>query len=452
MIDVLQHILAFVFALGVLISFHEFGHFWVARKCNVKILRFSIGFGQPLWKKYFGPDQTELVIAAIPLGGYVKMLDEREAPVAESELPRAFNRKPLGQRFAIVLAGPVFNFIFAIFAYWIMYMAGIAGLRPLVGEVRPDSIAAVAGFHAGDEIIAIESRATTTWTMVVDRLINDVMDGGDVRITLRNTQSMEREVLMNVDEITVDDVAEIGILERLGIVPRQFVVPAIIGKIETGLAADRAGLRPGDRIIAVNDHAISDWSAWVRSVREHPDQVLQVTVARDEELLILQVQPERKQAENGEMIGYIGAANEPPEMLFAEESYGPVEAFGRAVVRTWDMSWLTLRMLGKMITGQASVKNLSGPISIAQYAGESAENGLAAFLWFLGIVSVSLGVLNLLPVPLLDGGHLLYYLVEFVRGNPVSESVQMAGQQVGLALLFGLMLLVFYNDIMRLLG
>ena len=452
MIDFIHHLLAFIVALGILISFHEYGHFWMARKFDVKILRFSIGFGRPLWKRYFGSDKTELAIAAIPLGGYVKMLDEREGAVPAQELNRAFNRKPLGQRTAIVLAGPMFNFLFAILAYWIMYMVGLTGLKPVVGEINPASIAANASIKPDDEIVAVGSRNTATWTMVVDALLNDIMRTSEVKFTLRDPQIREREVWVNISTISIDDIAETGILETLGIKPKQYLVPAIIGDVQNGLAADRAGLKPGDKILTADGNPVSDWVEWVDFVRAHPGQILQVQIQRNEELLILSLQPESKKIETGETIGFIGAANQPPDMLIAKESYTLFPALAMALVRTWDMSWLTLRMLGKMLTGDASVKNLSGPISIAQYAGQSAQNGIAAFLWFLGIVSVSLGVLNLLPVPLLDGGHLLYYLVEFVKGNSVSESVQLIGQQIGLALLFGLMILVFYNDIMRLFG
>lgn len=450
--EFLQHLLAFIVALGVLIAFHEFGHFWVARKCDVKILRFSIGFGRPLWKRYFGADRSELVIAAVPLGGYVKMLDEREGEVASHELERAFNRKPLPQRFAIVLAGPVFNFLFAILAYWIMYVVGLTGLKPVVGEVAPASIASAAGIRTDDEIIAIGARRTMTWTMVVDALINDVVAGGQVKFTLRDQQLAEREVWVDISSISIDDIAETGMFEKLGVTPKQLIVPAVIGELQSGLAADQAGLKPGDKIISANGITISDWVAWVEIVRAHPDQLITVELDRAGKLMLLSLRPESKINEDGKTAGYIGAANQPPEGLFTEESYAPFPALMKAVVRTWDMSCLTLRMLGKMITGQASYKNLSGPISIAQYAGESAKNGFAAFLWFLGIVSVSLGVLNLLPIPLLDGGHLLYYVIEFVKGNPVSEAAQALAQQIGLALLFGLMLVVCYNDIMRLLG
>ncbi|NIN35974.1 MAG: RIP metalloprotease RseP [Gammaproteobacteria bacterium] len=450
--DILQHILAFIIALGVLITFHEFGHFWVARKFDVKILRFSIGFGKPIWKKYIGEDNTELVIAALPLGGYVKMLDERESPVQANEQHRAFNRKPLSQRTAIVAAGPLFNFLFAILAYWLMYMVGLTGLQPLVGEVKQASIAQDAGIQVGDKIIAVDTKQTATWTMVVDNLIGHVVAGNKVRLTLSQDTRGERDVYLDLQEISIDDLAESGLLERLGITPKQFIVPAVIGEVHAGLPADRAGLKPGDQIRQVNGEPIDGWREWVEFIRENPEQILNIKIQRNGNIKNLQLRPESKTTESGNVIGFIGAANEPPDLLFAKEAYAPIAAFTKAIQRTLDMSWLTLQLLGKMLTGEASYKNLSGPISIAQYAGDSAKSGLATFLWFLGIVSISLGVLNLLPIPLLDGGHLLYYLIEFLTRKPVSESVQLLGQQIGLFILLALMILVFYNDIVRITG
>ncbi|MEJ2093692.1 MAG: RIP metalloprotease RseP [Gammaproteobacteria bacterium] len=322
--DILQHILAFIFALGVLITFHEFGHFWVARKFDVKILRFSIGFGKPIWKKYIGEDNTELVIAALPLGGYVKMLDEREGPVQANEQHRAFNRKPLSQRTAIVAAGPLFNFLFAILAYWLMYMVGLSGLQPLVGEVEQASIAQDAGIQAGDKIIAVDTKETTTWTMVVDNLIGHVVAGNKVRLTLSQDTRGERDVYLDLQEISIDDLAESGLLERLGITPKQFIVPAVIGEIHAGLPADRAGLKPGDRIQQVNGEPIDDWREWVEIIRENPEQILNIKIQRNGNIKTLQLLPERKTTESGNVIGFIGAANEPPDLLFAKEAYGPV--------------------------------------------------------------------------------------------------------------------------------
>jgi len=452
--EFLQHLFAFIFALGVLVTFHEFGHFWVAQKCGVKILKFSIGFGKPLWSRRIGKDQFELIVAALPLGGYVKMLDEREGNVAESELNRAFNRKSLSQRTAIVLAGPVFNFIFAIVAFWVMFMIGLTGLKPIVGEVEQDSIAYLAGLTNGVEIIAVDSRETKTWTMVVDGFVSKIIDAGKVDIKVRDG-SVVKVLTINLEGLSIDDLAEQGLLTKIGITPMKFKVPAIIGDLHSGLPADKAGLIAGDLIVSANGEEIEDWVQWVKFVQARAKQIISVEVKRGGEYIVMDLTPNEKIRDDGKMIGFIGAANQPVkplEEIFAKESYSFIPAFFRGVEKTWDMSWLTLRMLGKMITGQASVKNLSGPISIAQYAGDSAQSGLATFLWFLGIVSVSLGVLNLLPVPLLDGGHLLYYAVEFIKGTEVSESIQIIGQQIGFTLLLGLMILVFYNDIARLMG
>ena len=447
-----HHLLAFVFTLGILITFHEFGHFWVARKCGVKILRFSIGFGRPLWKRCYGADGTELVVAALPLGGYVKMLDEREAPVPEPELHRAFNRKPLAQRFAIVLAGPLFNFLFAILAYWIMYMVGLTGLKPVIGTVQPTSIAAVAGLEADEEIIAVNSRHTATWTMVVDAMITGIVADEPVALRVQSTNALERPVLLDLQSVSIDDLAEKDLLRSIGITPKQLVLPPIVGDLQPEGAAVRAGLKGGDRILAVDANAIPDWSTFVAYIRARPDQLVNVKINRDGQVMQLPLRTDKKDAGDGKIIGYIGAGNQLGQSLLARESYTFIPALAMALARTWDMSWLTLQMLGKILTGEASYRNLSGPVSIAQYAGESAQNGVAAFLWFLGIVSVSLGVLNLLPIPLLDGGHLMYYLIELVRRRPVPEAVQAIGQQIGLALLLGLMVLVFYNDLSRLMG
>ena len=435
-------------------TFHEFGHFWVAQKCGVKILTFSVGFGKPLWSRRIGKDQFEFIVAALPLGGYVKMLDEREGKVAESELNRAFNRKPLAQRTAIVLAGPVFNFIFAIVAFWFMFMIGLTGLKPIVGEVEQGSIAYMAGLNEGVEIIAVDSRETKTWTMVVDGFVSKIIDAGKVDIKVRDG-SVVKNLTINFEGLSIDDLAEQGLLNKIGITPEKFKVPAIIGDVHSGLPADEAGLIAGDLIVSANGEEIGDWVQWVKYVQAHAKQTISMKVKRGGEYIIMEITPDEKIRDDGSVIGFIGAANQPVkplEEIFAKESYSFIPAFVRGVEKTWDMSWLTLRMLGKMITGQASVKNLSGPISIAQYAGDSAQSGIATFLWFLGIVSVSLGVLNLLPVPLLDGGHLLYYVVEFIKGSEVSEAIQIIGQQIGFTLLLGLMILVFYNDIARLMG
>ena len=453
---ILQDIVAFIVALGVLVTFHEFGHFWLARRCDVKILRFSIGFGRAVWKRTFGKDNTELVIAALPLGGYVKMLDEREGEVAAAEKHRAFNNKPLSRRFMIVAAGPVFNFLFAILAYWIMYMVGMTGMRPVIGEIDEGSIALQAGLKPGQEIVSIDNVPTPTWSKVIDITINNIIKGESSVFTVRDNDGVENEITVNLGRISIDNMASGKLLESLGVTPLRPVYPAVIGKLTAGGEAEKAGLLPGDRVVAVDGRNIAGWEEWVEVIQGHPRQSLSVELMRNNERITITVTPDLIETEAGKKIGRIGATVDDniamDESLLARERYGPVLALIKGVDKTLEMSVMTLRILGKMISGEASVKNLSGPISIAQYAGQTAGLGLVAFLGFMAIVSVSLGVLNLLPIPLLDGGHLLYYLIELLKGSPISDSTQMVGQQLGIALLLCLMSIAFYNDLIRLIG
>jgi len=455
MIDVLQNILAFIVALGALITFHEFGHYWVARRCDVKILRFSIGFGRAIYKKQFGQDNTEFVIAALPLGGYVKMLDEREGEVKEEELPRSFNYKPLWQRFAIVSAGPVFNFIFAIIAYWIIFVVGVNSLKPFIGEVEPSSISSQSGLASGQEILSINGTKTPTWSTVIEQLVSHTVNGEVIYLDVIDNDGVEQKVEIDLSRISIDEMAEGKLLKALGLSIIELKLAAIIGEVLPEGAAEKSGLRQYDEIISSNNEPVTSWGEWVELIRKNPDKTLNVEVLRGETIVNIEVIPERVQSEN-ETIGRIGAAVFRPDDLFDSyftiENYSLPTAFTKALKKTWEMSVLTLRVLGKMLIGEASVKNLSGPISIAQYAGQSAGIGLIAFLSFMAIVSISLGVLNLLPVPLLDGGHLMYYLIELVIGKPVSEAMQIVGQQVGLVLLLGLMSIAIFNDITRLLG
>lgn len=455
MMEILQYIVAFAFALGILVTFHEFGHYWVARRFDVKILRFSVGFGRALYTRRFGPDDSEFTIAAIPLGGYVKMLDEREGVVPANETHRAFNNKPLGQRFLIVLAGPLFNFIFAIFAYWLVFVIGVTGYRPIVEAVQENTPAAAAGLRSGHEILAVNGKPARTWASVMDKSVARVIEGGNLEFRVRQGDYGEEALTLDISGISIDDIAGGNLLSQLGIDPRQTPVYSVVGDVVDDSAAAVAGLQPGDKILTADGLDMRQWMDWVEYVRERPGQPIALLIERAGREQTLTITP-RPHVDNGKTIGRVGVGVKMPEApdpsLLATESFGPLASIVLAMEKTRDVSVMSLRVLGKMLTGQASVKNLSGPISIAQYAGYTAAAGLAAYISFLAIVSVSLGLLNLFPVPLLDGGHLMYYLIEFVKGSPVSESIQIVGQQVGLAVLLGLMTLVFYNDIVRLIG
>ena len=454
MIGALQIICAFIVALGVLITFHELGHFLVARRCDVKVLQFAVGFGRPLWSRKFGADNTEFVIGAFPLGGYVRMLDEREGAVSAPERARAFNNKTLGQRVVIVAAGPVFNFIFAILAYWVIYVVGVTGLKPVIGIMQEGSLAAQAGLRVNDELTAINGRSTPTWNAALEALVAGVVERDAAAIRVRDAQGFERQLELDLAAIPIDSMAEGNLLSLLGVEPLRPTLPAVVGAVNRDGAAWRAGLEQGDRITIVDGVPVRDWQHWVTLVRAAPETPLSVSISRDNESRELTVTPAATVTEQGDTIGFIGASlgldHEVDQSLYASEAYAPHTALGKAAGKTLDMTAMTLQILGRMITGQASLKNLSGPVSIAQYAGRTAQLGIIAFLGFLALVSISLAVLNLLPVPLLDGGHLFYYFIEFIKGSPLSVSAQLLGQRIGLALLFSLMTLAIFNDILRL--
>ncbi len=453
--EFLYSVLSFVVVVGILITVHEFGHFWVARKLGVKVLRFSIGFGRPLWSGRRANDDTEYVLALIPLGGYVKMLDENEAPVAREELSRAFNRKPLAVRAAVVIAGPLANFLFAIFACWAMYVSGIEGLRATVGTVETGSVAMTAGLHDGQQILRVGEREARTWDAVIQRLIGSALGQQKVEITVRETDDRQRTLELPLDDISLDALARGGFFDELGITPQRPSLPAVIGRIEAGGAAEKAGLEPGDRIVLAAGKSIGNWGAWVEAIRARPDQTFPVTIEREGITHTLELRPKAIKR-GGNVIGRIGAAARVPEdwraRHYVSQRYGLLEAIPRSLEKTWDFTTLTLGMFWKMLTLEVSSENLSGPISIAQYAGHSAQAGLSRFLEFLAIVSVSLGVLNLLPIPILDGGHLMYYFIELCTGHPPAEAVQLLAQRFGIAVIIGLMSLALYNDLARLLG
>jgi regulator of sigma E protease len=447
--------IAFIVAIGVLIAVHEYGHFAVARRLGFKVLRFSIGFGRPLWR-HRGQDGVEYVLAVLPLGGYVKMADEREAPVASEDQPRAFNRRPVWQRIAVLLSGPGANFLFAVLAFWVLYMSGVPGLKPLVGEVQPASLAARAGMKPGDEIVAVGKEAVATQEAAVLGMLSAVVDGGRVELVVRN-DSGTHPVSLAVPDGTRRSLTEPGAwVKGFGFsFPRPHLAP-VVGAIAPGGTAERAGLKSGDVITSVEGRPVSEWSALVDVVRGRPGSVLKLGVRRGTSVfdVAVDVRGERDEAHpDGPPIGRIGiaAGGEPqwPPGLVVVERHGPVDALLYAARETWSKSALTVKFLGRMLTGQVSLKNVSGPLSIANYAGVSALEGGTAFLSFLALISISLGVLNLLPIPILDGGQIVYQLAEAVKGQPLSIRTQMLGQQVGIIMLILLMSLAFYNDIAR---
>lgn len=452
---VLNSILAFVVAIGLLVMIHEFGHFIVARWAGVKVLRFSIGFGPALLKWGGRNGTTEYVLAALPLGGYVKMLDEREGDVAPHERAQAFNSKSIPRRLAIVSAGPVFNFLFAILAYWIVFMVGLPGVRPIVGEVAPNSIAAEAGVSEQDRIVAVNGEPTSTWSTASIALLEGVLDDAIVRVELEDARGATREVRLRVGD--AHPLTEPGaLLPGLGLSEWVPEMPPEIGEVVAGSAAERAGLMPGDRVMHSAGASVGNVNEWIEQIRSRPGETFPLLVQRDGREIELQITPETVTLEDGAQVGRIGAEVGYPrdvtEKLFALERYGPFAALQRGVEQTADISLLTLNVLGRMLVGDVSLKNLSGPINIADYAGRSASYGVVSFLMFLAIVSISLGVLNLLPVPILDGGHILFLGWEALRGAPPSPVAEAIGQRLGIVLLVLLMSLAFYNDIMRLFG
>jgi regulator of sigma E protease len=453
-IQLLYTILAFVAAISILVVVHELGHYWVAKRLGVKVLRFSVGFGKPLWMRRFGKDRTEWVLAAIPLGGYVKMLDEHEGKVTAKELPRAFNRQPLWRRSAIVLAGPLANFLFAIVAYTLVNLAGIDGIRPVVGKVAAGSLAAHAGFSPGDELLAVDGRALQAWDERRLYLYEKALDRAGVRFTVRDRDRLLQERVLDLSSLSPGDVGA-GLLERhIGLSPMLPELLAIIGQVEAGGPAAQAGLRAGDRILAVDGKPVHAWAEVVAAVSARPGESLALRAMRGSEILDMRLTTLAVERE-GQRIGRIGVAVQIPELpaeMRVTVRYPLPGAVGEGAETTWRMSVLTLKMLVKMLKLEVSTKTISGPLTIAQYAGASAQVGVDRFVLFLAVVSISLGVLNLLPVPVLDGGHLLFYLAEAVLGRPLPERAQHWGQQIGIALLILLMMLAFYNDIVRLLN
>ena len=448
----------FIVAIGILVAVHEFGHFWVARKVGIRVLRFSIGFGKPIYRRMLGKgDPVEFVIASLPLGGYVKLLDEREGNVAERDLPFAFNRQPVWKRIATLLAGPAFNMIFAIAVYWVLFSMGVPALKPIVGEVTPDSIAARAGLRFEDEIVQVGSRPTPTLEAATLAIVEDLTDDGTIDMHVRGVDGSERDVSLVAGarsrELTQPD----ALLPGLGFDTWQPRVKPIIERITKGSAGERAGLKVGDEIVAIDGEPITYFQQLVNHVRPNPGRTVTLQVRRDGDVRDLRVTI-GEDTQGGTKVGLIGIGPRSDQRISTGrtedevrtlQKYGVVPAIGQAATQTWDKSVFTLRIIGRIITGDVSLQAISGPIGIAETTGLAARLGWRPFLNLLALISISLGVLNLLPIPILDGGQVVYQLAELVKGRPVSERAQLLGQQIGIAMLILMMTLAFYNDIAR---
>ncbi|MFH4433294.1 RIP metalloprotease RseP [Vibrio sp. T9] len=452
MTGILWNLISFIVALGILVAVHEFGHFWVARRCGVKVEKFSIGFGKSIWSK-IGKDGTEYSISMIPLGGYVKMVDSRVDEVPEHEKHLAFDKKPLWKRTSIVAAGPIFNFLFAIFAYWLVFLIGIPAVKPVIGEVTPNSIVAEAGIESGMELKSISGIKTPDWESVNMGLISHI--GDDLMtVTLTSANEVGSEVTKTLDlrEWEFDPETQ-SAMQSLGFAPYTPEVYRVIEQVSQGGAAEKAGVLPGDEIVAIGEQRVTEWKQVVEAVRSNPDTPIELTVLRQGYEQTLTLTPGSRELANKEVVGFAGIAPkvaEWPESYRFDLQFGVFESVGKAVDKTGQVIGLTISMLKKLIVGDVGLNNLSGPISIAKGAGATADYGLVYFLGFLALISVNLGIINLVPLPMLDGGHLLFFAIEAVIRRPVPERVQEMGFRIGGAIIFSLMALALFNDFTRL--
>jgi regulator of sigma E protease len=447
--NILHTLLWFLVALGILVTVHEFGHYLAARLAGVKVLRFSVGFGRPLFVRRLGRDHTEWAICMLPLGGYVKMLDEREGVVAASEAHRSFNRASVGRRIAIVAAGPVANFVLAVMFYSVMFMHGIPALKPVIDTPPPHTPAANAGLVGGDEIRKIDGDTIRSF----EDLRLALLQAGVARAPVKLTLADGRTAQLEVDGIDTADM-ENDPLKPLGIARFNAPIPPVIGTVLANSVAAQAGLKRGDRLLSVDGENVASWQDWVKRVRRSAGLPLQLSYERDGVTATLTLTPQAA-VEGAERIGKIGVAPQIDDDMMNEAMtvvrFGPLESVWQGAKKTWVMSAFTLEMMGRMLLGQVSIKNLSGPLTIADFAGQTASLGWMSYIGFLALVSVSLGVLNLLPVPLLDGGHLMYYISEVFTGKPVPERIMEIGSRVGMVLLLLLTTFALYNDLHRLL-
>ena len=453
LVDTLIAIGAFVLAISLLVAVHEWGHFIAARLSKVRVLEYSIGFGPAIWRRKAGADQTEYQLRVLPIGGYVRLLDEREGPVAGEELHRSFNRRPYWQRIFVLAAGPGMNFLFAIVAYWVLFMVGVPATAPLVGAVAPGSVAEAAGFRAGDRIVAVEERDSATWQATILAIVDQILGDPVVELTVEGAEGSRRNIVLDLSEQKKDILENGSLFEASGIKPMGPL--PILGEILPDGPAAAAGLAPGDRVLSAGGEAITTWDQWADYVSARPGETIPVTVDR-------QGRPERLYVEIGSHsvaapenasgpveVGRVGVMRSPAAVahLYVLERFGPVEALVRGVQATGDITRLTFRVLGNMFTGDVSLRTLNGPVGIARYAGEAAQIGGVAFVTFLALVSVSLGILNLLPIPILDGGQIVNQTIEKLRGRPIRERTQLAVQRVGLALVLTIMVVALFNDI-----
>ena len=445
-------IVAAIFLLGPLIAIHEFGHYWVARKLGVKVLVYSIGFGPTLFKWISKKSAIQYQLSALPLGGYVKMLDEREGNVSAEDLPYAFNRQPVWKRFAIVAAGPVINLIFAVILFWILFIPAQEQLNTRIGKVLPNTPAALVQMQAGDKVVAVDGTKTPTWEKLSYALVNRVGETGNIQVQTEH-QGQLKTFNLPIQNFLKDQSQ--SPLDVLGFVPYRPHIPALVYKMSEDGAAIRQGMKEGDKIVAINQVAMKDWFDVVDVVQKSPEKLLNIDVLRDGQLVHLQVMPQGKRDNMGNVTGLLGVQAQTANINIPAEykqtiQYNPAEALVVAVEKTGQLSGMILNSMVKMVRGLIGLDNLSGPITIAKVAGQSAEMGWQTYISFMALMSVSLGILNLLPIPMLDGGHLVYYIIEAIRGKPVSEQIQLVGLKIGMLLLGSMMFLAIFNDFMRL--